>query len=495
MIRKSFVGAVLPALFLAGCMGETEAPAAVASERAGPTAEDVLSDVVAAMGTDGLDSITYSGRAWRIRNGWMQTPSADPPWAWRDEITNYRRTIDLGAPASLARGDTFAQNLFLQPATAGTFTQNIQATQNGWSQQLEIWLTPWGFLEGAAEYGVELGSGKLDGVEYRVLTWMSPEDQTSPSGMQYTVNGYINDDNLVAGVETWVEDAFMGDFHIVQVFDNYREVDGVMVPQTIEQQRGGGGVFGVIVAEADANPSNLGELMTPPQGGPGGGFGGGGGGGGGAPPAPEDLVEELGDGAWLITGGYVALVVEFEDHLKVFEAGQSEARGAQILEVIDAVLPDKPITHIINSHPHSDHTGGLVPLVRAGATLVTHENNAAFLDMALNTPRTLLGEEPLNARVEGVSGVTVYEDSMNRLELHSVPQLHSDGMLVAVLPEQGVLFQADFTLPQPGAEANPFVLELARYVADNDVQFERYLAVHAAQVPQTRDDLLATLDQ
>ncbi len=66
-------------------------------------------------------------------------------------------------------------------------------------------------------------------------------------------------------------------------------------------------------------------------------------------------------------------------------------------------------------------------------------------------------------------------------------------MLVAILPRQGILFQADFTLPQPGAEANPFVVTLAQYVAEADPQFERYLAVHAAQVPQTKADLLATI--
>ena len=131
--------------------------------------------------------------------------------------------------------------------------------------------------------------------------------------------------------------------------------------------------------------------------------------------------------------------------------------------------------------------------MRNGTTLITHANNAAFLDMALNTPRTLLGEEPLNASVQAVNGVTVYEDGMNRVELHSVPNGHTDGMLVAILPRQGILFQADFTLPQPGAQANPFVVTLAQYVAEVDPDFERYLAVHAAQVPQTKADLLATI--
>jgi hypothetical protein len=139
----------------------------------------------------------------------MQTPHADAPWPYRDEITNYRRAIDFRRPASLAQGDTFSQSLFLEPATAGTYSESISADDTDWTSRLEIYLTPWGFLDGAANSGVEISSGKLDGVEYRILSWQSSDEQTAPSGMHYTVNGYINDDNLIAGVETWVEDPFM----------------------------------------------------------------------------------------------------------------------------------------------------------------------------------------------------------------------------------------------------------------------------------------------
>jgi glyoxylase-like metal-dependent hydrolase (beta-lactamase superfamily II) len=420
----------------------------------------------------------------------MQTPHADAPWPYRDEITNYRRAIDFRRPASLAQGDTFSQNLFLEPATAGTYSESISADDTDWTSRLEIYLTPWGFLDGAANSGVEISSGKLDGVEYRILSWQSSDEQTAPSGMHYTVNGYINDDNLIAGVETWVEDPFMGDFHVVQVYRDYRQLNGLMVPQTIEQQRGGGGVFGVIVTDASANPQNLSELLVSPQSRRGASAAAGSGAG---ETASSDIVEAVGDRVWLIKGGYVALVAEFQDHVMVIEAGQNEMRGEQILAEVTALIPDKPIRYLVNTHPHSDHTGGIVPFVRNGTRLITHINNARFLDMALSAPRTLLGEETLDPRIEAVDGVTVYQDSANRVELHSVPNGHSDGMLVAILPRQGILFQADFTLPQPGQDANPFVLTLAQYVAEVDPDFEQYLAVHAAQVPQTKADLLATI--
>jgi glyoxylase-like metal-dependent hydrolase (beta-lactamase superfamily II) len=491
MFRRNFVLTLLPALFILGCTngGDTaSAPGSAAAPPAAPDANATLTAVTAALGATDLRSITYSGTAWRIRNSFMQTPSASPPWPSRDEITNYRRTLDLTAPASLATGDTFAQNLFLQPAVAGTITQNIPADRTVWADQLEIWLTPWGFVQGARNNGVTASRETVDGTEYTVLSWQSPATQTAPSGLRYTVNGYVGADNLIARTETWVEHPFMGDFHVVQVYSDYRDFGGVKVPATIEQQRGGGGIFGVNVTAATANPADLTALLTPPPsaapGGP----------PGGAPPAaPATLVEQLASGVHLITGGYVALVAEFADHVLVFEAGQSEARGQQIVDEVKKLVPSKPIRYIVNSHPHSDHTAGLVPLIREGATLVTHANNVDFLRMALSTPRTLLGEPTLNPQLQGADGVTVFEDATMRVELHSVPNGHSDGMLVAVVPSARTLFQADFTLPAAGAMPNPFVVTLAQYVDSAGVQFDRYLAVHAAAVPQTRANLLATI--
>jgi glyoxylase-like metal-dependent hydrolase (beta-lactamase superfamily II) len=160
---------------------------------------------------------------------------------------------------------------------------------------------------------------------------------------------------------------------------------------------------------------------------------------------------------------------------------------------VKKLVPSKPIRYIVNSHPHSDHTAGLVPFIRDGATLVTHASNVDFLRMALSTPRTLLGEPTLNPQLQGADGVTVFEDATMRVELHSVPNGHSDGTLVAVVPSAQALFQADFTLPAAGAMPNPFVVTLAQYVDSAGVQFDRYLAVHAAAVPQTRADLLATI--
>lgn len=481
---------------LAGCGGDAAdttatAPAASPESAVAAVDESAVSEAIAAMGIENLDSISWSGTAWRVRNSFRQTYTASPPWPERDTITNYRRTLDLSdvsRPVSVATGETFAQNLFLEPAVAGTYTQNIPATQTAWGPQLEIWLTPWGFLKGAQMYDATEAQQRVDGDMLTAVTWMAPDSQTSPSGLQYTVTGYLNDDNLVERVETRVEDAFMGDMLVVALYDDYKDFNGVMVPTTMEQQRGGGGVFGVNVTDASLNPANAADLLTmaaappaaPPPAAP-------------AAAAPVDISQQIAEGVYVIGGGYQALAVEFADHVAVIEAGQSEARGQQILDEVKSLFPAKEIRYIVNSHPHSDHTAGLVPFIREGATLVTHENNVDFLEMALSTPRTLLGEDTLTPQVEGASDVHVMEDDTMRVELHHIPNGHSDGTLVAYLPEQRILFQADFTLPVPGATANPFVVALAEYVEANDLDFDQYLAVHAAQAPQTKADLMATI--
>ena len=100
--------------------------------------------------------------------------------------------------------------------------------------------------------------------------------------------------------------------------------------------------------------------------------------------------EKLADGVYRITGGYVALAVEFNDHILLFEPGpQNEARALAIIAEAKRVIPNKPIRYGVISHHHADHTSGLAAAVAEGITLVTHESNKAFFERALSAPRTL----------------------------------------------------------------------------------------------------------
>ena len=101
---------------LAGCGGGGNA-----GTDAGPVSADlVLADVATAMGTEGLESITYSGTAQTLDRAFLQTTEASPPWPFYD-ISDYSRTIDLAAPASLATGMMMHGGVFMRPPTAQSF--------------------------------------------------------------------------------------------------------------------------------------------------------------------------------------------------------------------------------------------------------------------------------------------------------------------------------------------------------------------------------------
>ena len=481
-------------------------------------AKTVIASAQKALGD--VKSVTYSGSAKDVSFQQCGANATDMTCRGTHDpmrpINNYVRVIDLTAPASRHTGAT--NNIGAGGSTTvapGTFFQQVTPQQadvtQPWGNSLEFYITPWGFLKGAAENNATAARRKVDGKNYTVLTW-SPK-VTAPSGKNYVINGYVNEQNLVERVETWLGENIMGDMHILATYTGWKDFGGAMAPSKIVQTRGEWPFFEVNVTAARANPADVATLAAAPA--PAAGRGGPGGPGGGAPPAgaaaagggrgaapagPPPMTvtsEKLGDGLYRLTtgnGSYDSLVVEFKDHIMLLEAGQSEARGLAYIAEAKKLVPNKPIRYVMNTHPHSDHTGGLPPLVAEGATIITAKTNEEFFERALNTPRTLLNDtlakSPKKAKVETVSGKKVYSDGTRTVEMyHVTPVPHSNGLMIAYIPKEKILFQGDFSLPAAaGQPANDHVKALAPILKKLNLDFERYINVHTSPAPQTKAD-------
>ena len=156
-------------------------------------ARTIVGNASKAMGADNLNAISFSGSAANVNFG--QTKHLSGPYVLNTTITNYTRAISLAQPASRATGTTMTAPVpGAPPAQPGNFNQNIAPANAAWTQQLEIWTTPWGFLKGAAANNATARSQRVGGKSYSVVSWMTP--QKAPSGLAYTVTGYINDQNL-----------------------------------------------------------------------------------------------------------------------------------------------------------------------------------------------------------------------------------------------------------------------------------------------------------
>jgi glyoxylase-like metal-dependent hydrolase (beta-lactamase superfamily II) len=506
----------------------------------GAAAQDGSSVIAAAskaMGADSLNSITYSGSA---RNGaFGQSKSIGNPMGPVNvtQITQYTRTITFAPkvePTALvlrSTGPTQPPTVpGAPPPMPGVFNQNITGQQaTGWGQALNVWTSPWGFLKAAAANNATV---RQQGGQ-RVVTF-SPPNFKSPSGQPYSVTGYINNQNLVTKVETRVEHAVTGDLLVEFEYSNYRDMNGVQVPTRIVQRQAGMVTFDATIASATPNPPNLAELLTPPPapgrggGAPGGGAapgrggaapqgggaaaqggrgaaapqggGGQGGGRGGAPQAAAAPVEKIGEGAFKIGGNYTSLAIDMGDHVLVVESGQSDQRGQAVMAAAKQAVPNKPVRFVVNSHPHFDHASGLAAAVAEGATILTHRNNEQVLERLLSGPRTLMGDSLSKVAtrrtnvVEGVGDRDVRKGTNGKVvELHHIPNEHSDGMVAVYLPAEKVLWTADITVVNPSDAQRGVVRSLVQALNRLKLDYDAFIPAHPPNPDRalTRADVMA----
>ena len=475
----------------------------MASTAAAQDAKSVVANASKAMGIETLNSIHYYGTAANGNLG--QNNNANQPWPMTP-LNDYSRAIDFTQPASRATGLTLAVSVVTSRLEPGVFNQNITPANTAWAQQLEIWVTPWGFLKGAAANNATVRAQTVAGRRFQVVTWNAPVK--SPGGQPYRVVGYINPANMVERVETWVENPFFGDMLVESEYTNYRDYNGLKYPANIVQTRAGWPTFEAQILGVYANPPNIQQLLTapppaapvlvagrgaPPPAAPPPGPGR----GGTPPPPPTPTSEKLAEGVFRISqnpsaGAYSALAVEFADHVLLFEPGpQSEARGLAIIAETQRVFPKKPIRYGVISHHHLDHTSGLAATAAEGITIVTPQVNKAYIERALSAPRTLApdslaksGRKPV---VEGFTGdKRVFQDATRTVELHVMKGLpHADGNVVMYLPKEKILAYADmFNLPNEASGPVPDPPVRGTIVfADNidrlKLDVERIMSVHS----------------
>ena len=212
-------------------------------------------------------------------------------------------------------------------------------------------------------------------------------------------------------------------------------------------------------------------------------------------------MTKLGEGVFKIGGNYTSLAIDMGDHILVVESGQSDARGNAVMAAAKTAIPNKPIRFVVNSHPHFDHASGLAAAVAEGATILTHENNEDVLEKLLSGPRTLIGDSLAKApnrrpSVDGVGARRVLRGNNGKVvELHHIPNEHSDGMLAVYLPAEKALWTADIT----GVNPNPAQLGVTRALVQATdrlkLDYDAFIPAHPPNPdrPLTKADVTTAL--
>jgi len=213
---------------------------------------------------------------------------------------------------------------------------------------------------------------------------------------------------------------------------------------------------------------------------------------------PQFAKVELGKGVWLLqelTNGYNALAVAFKDHVMVVEPASTDVESKRAIAAVKELAPGKPIRYIVATHHHEDHAGGVRSYIAEGSTVVTTAGNRAYFERIAASRRTIapddLSARPRKPAFELVRGRRTFSDGERTVELVDVgPSPHANEILVAYLPQEKMVFEADlfgigWGAPVPAG--SPTAAHFAKRLQELGLDAERIVPVHGR--PATRAEL------
>ncbi len=389
----------------------------------------------------------------------FQSPAAEPPFATgtseeilivdtdRGFVFDDLKTVNTGFnnwTKTVIKGSE-GQNFDMWSKTA---TPIVNASVNNFRGQIRR-LPPFVLLEALDRASTLrwLGEDEIGGKRQKVISVVRPDNQL----LTLSFDGQTN---LLTRYGYLYADPVTGDSEIAQTFSGYRPIGKLKLPKRRVLYNSGGVVQETEYTDLQINtrpadslfqgPAGFEKLAAPPAAPP--------------PPAVSKIAEDVYILEGLAGGTHNVLFVAFNDHVLVVEAPEQilySNNSVQALAKIRETVPGKPIKYLVLTHHHSDHAGGFREYVAEGTTIVTTAGTKSSLEKAVTvessllpklSPKSSLGHKLIIETVENKK--RVFQDDKHLVELYDIgPNPHANEILVAYLPKEKILFQADLLNP------------------------------------------------
>ena len=301
-------------------------------------------------------------------------------------------------------------------------------------------------------------------------------DITTPDGSELTLH-VDAESRQVVRISSMAYNSNLGDVETATTFRDYAAAGALVLPGAITRTVDGQPVSFLRVSHAVnadigdlAAPADVASAAEP------------------GPPAANVTDEELADGVWLLAGqSHHSVLVEFDECAVLVEAPQHDTRTLAAITRARELVPDKPLSHVVNTHHHFDHSGGIRAAVAEGLTVITHQTNRALFEELVSRPHTIvadhLSQQPAELMLETVAG----DDTLELGEGRRTMQIfrmgdnpHADGALVVYLPAERMLIQADMFIPGVGGEFAETAAALLEAIQGRRLRVDRLVPIHGA---------------
>ena len=169
-----------------------------------------------------------------------------------------------------------------------------------------------------------------------------------------------------------------------------------------------------------------------------------------APSPPKTITtDKLRDNLYVLRGGGGNTALFLTAAGAVVVDTKLPGWGQPLLEAIKGVT-DKPVTMVINTHAHYDHTNGQVEFP-ASVEVVAHENTKRYMEEANPVYGLQSGQQPNIFTANGGRGMArrtfattlTLGSGADRIDLHHLGRAHTGGDTYVVFPALGVMHVGD----------------------------------------------------
>ncbi len=212
---------------------------------------------------------------------------------------------------------------------------------------------------------------------------------------------------------------------------------------------------------------------------------------------PEEFVfRDLGGGLFaceMARANARVFVVEFEDHLLVFE-GVYTTRNAETLAAAVRDRFKKPVKYFAFSHIHGQYVGGSRAWAHEGAVILIPPTSAPLIKDVLGAPFHLREDSwsrgPRESGIEAVAERWTCEDERASVVIINDKESdHTNEYFILYLPRTKTLLTGDLLFYRPGKPLTGRSLALAKFIEKQGLEVDRCVTTWPLEWPGVKSEV------